>query len=81
MDGYHEFTKSRDSKSPIEKISPSIASSKAALKLLSSVGFHFQASSADPTDPPVALYPQWDPDRLMELTIQALRGIASKHHL
>ncbi|PIK41498.1 putative tetratricopeptide repeat protein 28 [Apostichopus japonicus] len=77
MNGYRELARSRDSKPPVQKISTSITSSTPAVKLLSLVGFHFQAGGIDPTEPPVALYPQWDPDRLMDLTIQALQGIAT----
>ncbi|KAJ8038950.1 Tetratricopeptide repeat protein 28 [Holothuria leucospilota] len=76
VNGYYQLTKSGDSNPPIQKVSASITSSVPAVKLLSIVGFHFQANGLDPDAPPIALYPQWDPDQLMDLTLQALQGIA-----
>ncbi|XP_038063493.1 tetratricopeptide repeat protein 28-like [Patiria miniata] len=45
-----------------------------AIPLLNQLGFHFQAGGSGTQDPQV-VFPQWDPDSMIEPALQALKGL------
>ncbi|XP_022085131.1 tetratricopeptide repeat protein 28-like [Acanthaster planci] len=57
-----------------QSLPPCILRAPSAIPLLNQLGFHFQAAGSGTLDPQV-VFPQWDPDSIIEPALQALKGL------
>ncbi|XP_071802673.1 uncharacterized protein [Asterias amurensis] len=58
----------------VQPLPESFMTSPSAIPLLNQIGFHFQPGSSSTLNPQV-VYPQWDPDALIQPVQQALMGL------